>query len=134
MKKIIIGLVIIFYMQLALANTNSSLYPNEEVKQFAGAETLTYFLKGAPQKPLIIFVPGDSHLARIAYGYPQGNEKDFLAFWINKKGYSFLGLSYPLANPVYQNKYPEFNIHNWGEQIIQTAEYFIKKNHLSRVC
>jgi pimeloyl-ACP methyl ester carboxylesterase len=99
---------------------------------FANAQTLTYFQKGDPNKPLILFIPGDSHLARIAYGYPNLEAKDFLAYWLNQRGYSFLGLSYPLANPVFSKKYPEFNIHQWGEQIVEAADYFLTKNNLPR--
>ncbi|WP_058524594.1 hypothetical protein [Legionella birminghamensis] len=78
---------------------------------------------------MVVFVPGDSHLARISYGFPKGNEKDFLAYWLNKEGYSFLGISYPLENPVYTQVYPKFSIHDWGD----SGEYQ-KVIGESRVC
>ena len=127
-----IALLMLFTLLTDIAEAKSLLYPRESVMQFADAQTLTYFKKADPEKPLVIFIPGDTHLARIAYGYPQGKEKDFLAYWVNERGYSFLGLSYPLDNPVYSKKYPDFTIHQWGEQIIQTAEYFIKQHRLSK--
>ncbi len=96
-----------------------------------GAESLVFFKKGDPNKPLIVFVPGDSHLARISYGYPQGREKDFLSYWLNKEGYSFLGISYPLENPVYTQVYPGFSIHDWGEQIAEISQQIIAKHKLS---
>lgn len=110
----------------------SPLYPLEKIIMINNVETLTYFKNGDPHKPLIIFVPGNAHLARIGYGYPDGNSKDFLAYWINKKGYPFLGISYPIDNKVYQNVYPEFNIDNWGELIIGAANQIIQKNNLSK--
>lgn len=112
--------------------SKSVLYPSERIMTFANAETLTYFQKGDATKPLVIFIPGDSHLARISYGYPQGQEKDFLAYWVHHRGYSFLGLSYPLANSVYSQKYPSFSIQQWGDQIVQAADYFIKAHGLSK--
>lgn len=110
--------------------SNSRVYPNEQLLSFANAQTLTYFSKGRPDKPLIVFVPGDSHLARISYGSPQGLKKDFLAYWIKQKGYSFLGASYPLANPVFTQKYPEFTIQQWAQQLVKSAQFYIKKNQL----
>ncbi|TAL60977.1 MAG: hypothetical protein EPN84_08710 [Legionella sp.] len=129
MKK---SLLFLLVLTSSIALAKSPLYPQESVMQFAGAQTLTYFQKGKKEKPLVIFIPGDSHLARIGYGYPQGNKKDFLAYWMHERGFSFLGLSYPLDNPVYNNKYPNFTISQWGEQIAETAEYFIKQHGLSK--
>ncbi|RAP36068.1 hypothetical protein B1207_10890 [Legionella quinlivanii] len=109
----------------------AGLYPGETIMKGGGAESLVFFKKGDPDKPLIVFVPGDSHLARISYGFPHGKEKDFLAYWLNKKGYSFLGISYPLENPVYTQVYPGFSIHDWGEQIAEISQQIIEKHKLS---
>ncbi|KTC93669.1 MULTISPECIES: alpha/beta hydrolase [Legionella] len=110
---------------------NSALYPGEKLMDAANAQTLVYFSKGNPSKPLVIFIPGDSHLARISYGYPNGKKQDFLSYWLNRKGYSFLGVSYPLENPVYSQIYPNFTIQDWGEQVIEIAQKIIKENKLS---
>lgn len=133
MKQSLLTLLLPFVLFISNPiSAKSLLYPHEQVMQFADAQTLTYFKKGSEDKPLVIFIPGDSHLARIAYGYPKGNPKDFLAYWVNQRGFSFLGLSYPLDNPVYSNKYPSFDITQWGEQIAEAADYFIKQNGLSK--
>ena len=122
---------LLIFFSAAISVANAALYPGEILMEAAGAETLVYFSKGAPSKPLVIFVPGDSHLARIAYGYPGGKKQDFLSYWLNKKGYSFLGISYPLENPVYSKVYPHFSITDWGEQIAEIARKIIDENKLS---
>ncbi|MEM6463487.1 MAG: alpha/beta hydrolase [Pseudomonadota bacterium] len=107
------------------------LYAGEEMLATNGVETLTYFKAGDPEKPLIVFVPGGFHLARVAYGYPGGDEKDFLAYWLGKQGYSFLGASYPTGNKVYSKSYPGYTIRDWGKQVAATAKFYIDENNLS---
>ncbi|MDX5595499.1 alpha/beta hydrolase [Pseudovibrio sp. SPO723] len=107
------------------------LYPGEEMLTTNGIETLSYFKKGDPDKPLVVFVPGGFHLARVAYGYPGGNERDFLAYWLAQEGYSFLGASYPTGNKVYSNVYPAFSIRDWGKQVAAVAKHFSDENGLS---
>lgn len=96
-----------------------------------GIETLNYFKAGEPGKPLVIFVPGGFHLARVAYGYPGGNERDFLAHWLAEEGYSFLGASYPTGNKVYSKTYPAFSIRDWGNQVAAVAKHYVDQNDLS---
>lgn len=113
------------------AGTNSGLYPGEEMLLTNGIETLTHFKAGDPKKPLVIFVPGGFHLARVAYGYPGGNEADFLAHWLGKAGYSFLGASYPTDNKVYSKVYPAYSIRDWGKQVAATARHYVDQQGLS---
>ncbi len=113
------------------AKTSALLYPGEKLLTINGTQTLTKFIKGDSNKPLIIFVPGNSHLARIGYGYPSGYPKDFLSYWLHQKGYSFLGISYPIDNPVYAKVYPAFSIKNWGNQVAEAAKQIINENKLS---
>ncbi|BBM01144.1 hypothetical protein GL2_12180 [Microbulbifer sp. GL-2] len=110
---------------------NARLYPGEEMLLANGIETLNYFKAGDPQKPLVIFVPGGFHLARVSYGYPDGDEKDFLAYWFGQKGFSFLGASYPTGNKVYSKVYPAFSIRDWGKQVAAVAKYYVDKHGLS---
>ena len=108
------------------------LYPGEALLATNGIETLTYFKAGDPEKPLVVFVPGGFHLARVSYGYPGGDERDFLAYWLAQKGYSFLGASYPTGNKVYSKAYPAYSIRDWGKQVAATAKFYIDENRLSR--
>ena len=109
----------------------SLLYPGEQVMDAAGFPTLVKFQKGRPDKPLVVFLPGTSFLARIAYGFPAGRPSDFLSYWLAEEGYSFLGASYPLDNPVYPRVYPAFNIRDWGRQAAAAAQHFIRLHGLN---
>ena len=74
---------------------NTHLQDGETLVSAAGFPALVKFVAADKDKPLVIFVPGDAYLARIAYGFPDGNEQDFLAYWINQAGFSVLGVSLP---------------------------------------
>ena len=133
LKLTVILLVSILIHTTANAkDEKQGLYSGEKLIYSADYPALAYFIKGDPNKPLVVFVPGDSHLARIAYGYAGGNKKDFLAHWINQLGYSFLAISYPLENPVFDKVYPEYNITDWGKQIAAISAETIKTNNLSK--
>lgn len=47
------------------------------------------------------------------------------------QGYSFLGVSYPTDNNVYNKIYPDFTINDWGNLVISVAKDVIQKEHLS---
>ncbi|MEX3006936.1 hypothetical protein [Hoeflea sp. TYP-13] len=111
---------------------NKHLYDGETLVSAAGFPALIKYVEADKDKPLVIFVPGDAHLARIAYGFPKGNPQDFLAYWLNQAGYPFLGVSYPLENPVFSKTYPEYNIRDWGEQVAQIAAHTVAENGLSK--
>ncbi len=119
----------IFCFKCALGHT--SLYAGEQLIEINKIQTLFKFINGDKNKPLIIFIPGAAHLARIAYGFPGGRKDDFLSYWLHKEGYPFLGISYPTDNPVYSKIYPSFNIREWGNQVATVAKTIIDKNHLS---
>ncbi|GAA0778834.1 alpha/beta fold hydrolase [Roseibium denhamense] len=134
------GLVFLFFFSAVHASEpwtvksvpdQAGLYPGEEMLLTNGIETLNYFKAGDPEKPLVIFVPGGFHLARVAYGYPGGNERDFLAHWLGERGYSFLGSSYPTGNKVYSKAYPAFSIRDWGKQVAAVAKHYIDQHKLS---
>lgn len=114
-----------------VAPVSEGPFPGEEMLTTNGIETLTYFKAGDPDKPLVVFVPGGFHLARVSYGVPGGDEKDFLAYWLGEKGYSFLGASYPTGNKVYSKAYPAYSIRDWGKQVAATAKYYIDQHGLS---
>lgn len=97
-------------------------------------ECLLKFIKGKPDAPLVVFVPGGRTTARLFYGVHAGShDPDFLAHWINKLGYNFLGASYPLEmkSGVFQKYSPGFTAKEWGRQVIAAALFFIEKHQLS---
>ena len=108
------------------------LYPAEKIVELAGYPALMYFSLGKVDKPLIIFVPGGYNLARIAYGTPNTKASDYLAYWFNQKGFTFLGLSYPLDNKVFSDVYPGFTIKDWAAQIIDAVKLQIDTHQLPK--
>lgn len=128
MKKL--GLLIFLFSFGAWAQS-ASLSPDEKLVEINKSQTLYKYIDGDKTKPLMVFLPGDGHLARISYGFPGGKDDDFLAYWLNKKKYPFLGVSYPNDNPVFQHASPDFKIRDWGNQIAQLTKKVIEENHLS---
>lgn len=114
---------------------SGALYPGETILKPGEYPALTKFIKGDPQKPLAVFIPGAANTARIAYGgHPGGRDEDFLAYWLKKRGYSFLGVSYPIetANPIYERSYPDFGVKAWGRQAAEISKHVIEQNRLNR--
>lgn len=71
-------------------------------------------------------------MARISYGGHSGAKpEDFLAHWLGAKGYSFLGLSYPIDTAAFEAKSPEFTAQDWGKQVAEVAAAKIKENGLT---
>jgi len=108
----------------------SALFEHEEIRLGNGFPSLIRFFKGDPSKPLVVFFPGWSHLGRISYGFPSCDERHFLAYWLVRKGYSFLATSYPIDHPVYLDVYPEFNLTDWGEMAADIVDQIITENNL----
>ncbi|GGE50544.1 hypothetical protein GCM10007276_29510 [Agaricicola taiwanensis] len=116
----------------APAVAEPQLYKGEEALQAAGYPTVAWFKKGDADKPLVVFAPGGHHMARISYGGHDGAKpEDFLAHWLGEKGYSFLGLSYPIDTKAFETKHPDFTARAWGKQVAEVAAAKIKENGLS---
>lgn len=109
-----------------------SLYPGEEIRMGANYPGLVRFSAGHKNKPLVVFITGGGVLARIAYGHPENRRTDFLAHWLEKSGYPFLAISYPLDNPVFSTVHPEFSVRDWGAQTAEIASQIIVENSLVR--
>ncbi|CAG7972661.1 unnamed protein product [Penicillium salamii] len=86
-------------------------------------------------KPLIAFVPGMAHNARISYGGHQNSRnEDFLSYWFNHYGYGFLGISYPIdaEQPIMPATSPDFTIPEWGQQAAAIINTVITEHNLAR--
>lgn len=113
----------------------AALFAGEQIETDAGFPTLTKFIPGDPGRPLVVFVPGAHHNARIAYGGHTGShDDDFVAYWLVREGYNFLGVSYPLTthNPVITDTYPNYDARDWGKQVAAAARRAIDEHHLTR--
>lgn len=114
---------------------NPNLFDGERIMDGAGIPSLTWFAKGNTAKPLVVFVPGSAHSARIAYGgHAGGRPQDFLAHWVSAQGYSFLGVSYPMSTPdiMGQDAHPDFSIRSWGRQGADITAQIVAENKLSK--
>ncbi|UCI31773.1 hypothetical protein [Mesorhizobium sp. B4-1-4] len=110
----------------------SLLLRGERILEAAGYPALTYFRRGSPDKPLVVFLPGGGHLARIAYGHPDLCRDDFLDHWLALEGFSLLAISYPSDHPVYDRLYPAMNLTEWGRVAAGVTRNVIDDNGLGR--
>lgn len=108
----------------------SVLWDGEELNRLGSDEILVHLTEGAPQQPLVVFVPGGGHLGRIAYG--RGREHDFLAHWIAEAGHSFLAVSYPCDHPVFSRPSPHLTLQRWADMIAEIAEDTVHRLRLPR--
>jgi len=111
---------------------STTLYQDEQLVTGCGYPVVVRFMAGEPGRPLVIFMPDVAHLARIAYGYPGGRAEDYLAFWLQRAGFSFLGASYPLEHVAFPDCCPDFTLRAWGLQTMEIADQFMKAHQLGR--
>lgn len=112
------------------AGSNAALFPGERVVSGAGVPALAMFQRGAPDMPLVLFCPGGGHLARIAYGHPDGLPEDFLCTHLAQAGFSTLALSYPSAHASLNHPMPELTIARWAECCAAIAAEYIATEQL----
>ena len=110
------------------------MFAGERIQEAAGFPAITRFIAGDSDRPLLVFVPGAHHTARVAYGgHEGGRAEDFLAHWLVARGYNFLGVSYPIdtADKSLKTEHPDFIIRDWGKLVAQLAKMTIEENVLS---
>lgn len=118
-----------------MTESTPKLYAGEQLDEAAGFPTLYKYSPADPQKPLVVFIPGGDHNARIAYGGHEGyEEKDFLAYWLNSHGYGLLAISYPIESEpeIMPATAPHFRIRDWGKQAAEVTRKIIEKYGLSK--
>jgi hypothetical protein len=111
------------------------LYQGEKRFDVDGYPAVERYIPGDPSKPLVVFSTGAHHTARVSYGGHEGaRAEDFLAYWLNKLGYNFLAVSYPIATEsgfMGSPPAPDFTARVWGRQIAEAAKAEIANNKLS---
>jgi hypothetical protein len=140
MKKRLFGSILCITIVLLVGSFSAvspvegaDLYTGEKIEKGAGFPAITYFAKGAEGAPLVVFIPGAHHMARVAYGGHKGARKeDFLAHWLNRKGYHFLAVSYPINidKGGLETNHPDFMIRDWGAQAAALARKKIDQHGL----
>ncbi|MCE0504101.1 hypothetical protein LR948_01905 [Roseivivax sp. GX 12232] len=119
----------------AIDPATGTLSPGEEILEAAGVQALTWFAQGVADKPLILFVPGVRHLARISYGAHDGAEpRHFLAHHLIDLGYSFAGVSYPTdpEDGGIPDSFPGFTVRDWGRMVADVAGQLVERHGLKR--
>ena len=128
----------LIFAMLAIAASPAcadKLYEGEKRLDVAGYPAVVRYIQGDPSKPLVIFSPGAHHTARISYGGHEGAKtEDFLAYWLNKLGYNFLAVSFPIATEsgfMSGPPTPDFTARAWGQQVAEAAKAATLSNKLS---
>jgi hypothetical protein len=112
--------------------TSPRRYPGEEIREAAGFPALVHVSEGRAGLPLVVIVPGAGHLARVAYGHPEGDPRDFVAHWLAERGHTVLSASYPLEHAVYESVHPDFGLRDWGRQVAELADGVVAERGLVR--
>ncbi|MGZ9724161.1 alpha/beta fold hydrolase [Rhizobium miluonense] len=108
----------------------SQLLPGERICNATRYSALTYFRRGSTDKPLVVFLPGGGHLARIAYGHPDLRADDFLDHWLAQEGFGLVAISYPSDHPVYDRLYPAMTLADWAKVAAGITKQVIDENGL----
>ena len=114
LRRFLPGVCFLALLQTADA---ANLWDGEEVRMGAGYPFIAKFIAAETDAPLVVFIPGARSLARIAYGGHEGGlEEDFLAYWLNREGYNFLGISYPVLTDdgAFDEAHPGMTVRAWG--------------------
>ena len=107
----------VFCLALLQTTYAANLWDGEEVRMGAGFPFIAKFIAADRDAPLVVFIPGARSLARIAYGGHEGGlNEDFLAYWLNREGYNFLGISYPVLTDdgAFDEAHPDMTVRAWG--------------------
>lgn len=118
-----------------MIESTPKLYAGEQLNEAAGFPTLYNYFPADPQKPLVVFIPGGGHNARVAYGGHEGyQEKDFLVHWLNSHGHGLLAISYPIESEpeIIPATAPHFRIRDWGKQAAEVTHRIIEQHGLSK--
>ncbi|KAF8206438.1 thioesterase domain protein [Mycena galopus ATCC 62051] len=114
-----------------------SLFAGEIVDTVAGHPCLYKYSPSTSQsqdRPLVVFIPGGFHLARVFYGGHEGSRKeDFLAHWLNGAGFDVLAISYPLETQpelIMPAVCPGFRIGDWGRQAAEVTKRVVEAHQL----
>jgi len=110
-----------------------ALVDGEALRRSAGVSTLVYHRPGRDRSaPLMVFIPGGGHLARVFYGYPGGISEDFVDHWLAEAGFGMLTVSVPVGPRFGQAFETGLTRPDWAEAIATCAEEAIEADGQSR--
>jgi hypothetical protein len=109
---------------------NSEWVHGESLEYSEGLPVLTYLRVGDPGRPLMVFLPGGGHLARISYGHPGARPDDFFAYWLAARGFTVLALSFPSDHPVFPAAHPELTVNRWAAAAAVLTKRIVTEHRL----
>ncbi|MGY4199014.1 hypothetical protein [Bradyrhizobium sp. USDA 4520] len=95
------------------ARGRSRPFDREELVANAAGEFLVH-ARLEPGAPVVLFLPGGAHLARVAYGHPEARREDFLDYHLQAFGLALLAISYPSSHPVFSKPDPFMTLSRWA--------------------
>lgn len=95
----------------------AALFSNELFMNGGTFPAVVFWRPPTGTNPTVVFLPGGGHLARVAYGHPGADARDFLDFWLRKVGWGLLAISYPSDHPTFPHPYPEMTVSDWGASV-----------------
>ncbi|MCQ8193851.1 hypothetical protein [Streptomyces rugosispiralis] len=102
----------------------------ESLEWSEGLPVLTYLRIGDPRRPLVVFLSGGGHLARVSYGHRGARPDSFLAHWLAAGGFTVLALSYPSDHPVFPAAHPELTVDRWAEAAAVLTQRIVAEHRL----
>ncbi len=129
--RFLVGLLLVALVQ---TTTAANLWDGEEMRMGAGYPFISKFLETEKDAPLVVFIPGARSLARIAYGGHEGSlEEDFLAYWLGREGYNFLGISYPVLTDsgAFDEAHPDITVRAWGHGSAEITRAIMQEHGLT---
>jgi hypothetical protein len=105
----------------AAPRSAAALFSNELLLNGATFPAIVFWRPPAGTNPTVVFLPGGGHLARVAYGHPGANPRDFIDFWLCEAGWGLLAISYPSDHPAFPRLYPEMTVSDWGASVTAIA-------------
>lgn len=113
---------------MTINNVSVELSTGERRVTYDGITGLRYWRAGAPDAPVLLFLSGGGHLARIAYGANGLDQTQFLDHWLAREGWSVLALSYPTDHPAIGALLPEITLAGWARWVARATADVLDEN------
>lgn len=92
----------------------------EFIEQFGLVRLLKYArLSRSPARPLVVFLSGAGHTARVAYGHPGCDRTDFLDYWLEREDISLLALSYAASGDNSVEARADLTLEDWSDAVAE---------------
>lgn len=105
----------------------SALQPGETLRVVQGVSHIVYHRSAGRDCPLAVFLPGGGHLARVAYGHPGSEPRDFIDHWLQDANFSLLALSYPSDHAAFPTRVPDVTIPQWTASVAELIRGYVEE-------